>query len=363
MIADQLRPALRDLAARGIYIGTSSWKYPGWIGQIYTGERYQTRGKFSKAKFEATCLEEYAETFSTVCVDAGYYSFPTEQWLTGMAEQVPAGFRFAFKVTDEITIRRFPNLPRFGDRGGKENPHFLDAELFTRSFLKPMESIGDKAGPLIFEFSHFHPTEYKRGREFIDALDGFLSKIPKGPEYTVEVRNKTFLHPDYFAMLQSHGIPHCFNNWERMPPVSEQIAHTDSFTGDFTAARYLLTPGRKYEGAVKAFEPYAETRQVDQDARGSLVAILRHSLRKKRRGYFYVNNRLEGNAPNTIKAALKELLPKEPLHHVGSEAHYPLPERLAPGTPVWIVAFDGHGHCIVMDRTGKEWPVELINMS
>jgi uncharacterized protein YecE (DUF72 family) len=89
---------------------------------------------------------------------------------------VPDDFRFAFKVTDEITIRRYPNLPRFGPRAGQDNTQFLDAELFTRAFLGPMESIRPKVGPLIFEFSHFQSTEYKNRREFIDALDGFLSQ-------------------------------------------------------------------------------------------------------------------------------------------------------------------------------------------
>ena len=53
---------LARLVERGILIGTSSWKYEGWLGQIYTPDRYFTRGKFSAKKFEDTCLEEYAET-------------------------------------------------------------------------------------------------------------------------------------------------------------------------------------------------------------------------------------------------------------------------------------------------------------
>ena len=48
------------LARPGIYVGTSSWKYEGWLGLIYTPERYMTRGKLSRAKFEKTCLAEYA---------------------------------------------------------------------------------------------------------------------------------------------------------------------------------------------------------------------------------------------------------------------------------------------------------------
>jgi len=48
-----------------------------------------------------------------------------------MAAHVSEDFRFAFKVTDEITMRRFPNFPRFGRRAGQTNEYFLNAPLFT----------------------------------------------------------------------------------------------------------------------------------------------------------------------------------------------------------------------------------------
>ncbi len=66
------RTRLAALATQGIFIGTSSWKYPGWCSQVYDEQRYFTRGKFSEAKFNRSCLAEYAQTFHTVCVDAGY---------------------------------------------------------------------------------------------------------------------------------------------------------------------------------------------------------------------------------------------------------------------------------------------------
>ena len=100
---DPLRASLRALAARGVFLGTSSWKYPGWIGSLYTHDRYVFRKKLSEARFERECLAEYADVFPTVCVDAAYYTFPTEKYLAGLAEQVPQGFQFTFKVTDAIT--------------------------------------------------------------------------------------------------------------------------------------------------------------------------------------------------------------------------------------------------------------------
>jgi uncharacterized protein YecE (DUF72 family) len=84
------------LAQHGVYFGTSSWKYDGWLGNIYSQERYLTRGKFSNAKFEQECLTEYAETFSTVCGDFAFYQFPTEEYWRRLFSRTPPGFVFGF---------------------------------------------------------------------------------------------------------------------------------------------------------------------------------------------------------------------------------------------------------------------------
>ena len=46
-----------------------------------------------------------------------------------MVLQVPSDFQFGLKVTDEITIKKFANLPRFGLRAGKPNENFLKGDL------------------------------------------------------------------------------------------------------------------------------------------------------------------------------------------------------------------------------------------
>ncbi len=79
-LAAALRPKLAALADERIYLGTSSWKYEGWMGQIYTPEKYVTRGRFSQKKFEAECLAEYAETFPVVCGDFSFYQFPSQAY-------------------------------------------------------------------------------------------------------------------------------------------------------------------------------------------------------------------------------------------------------------------------------------------
>src|SRR5256885_16118244 len=131
-----MRRAAADLAGKGVFIGTSSWKYDGWFGQLYTPAHYEYRGKVAKTRFERECLSEYGEVFKTVCVDAAYYNFPRRDYLQGLADQVPDDFRFGFKVTDALTIKKISNLDRFGAKAGPLNQQFLNADLFAAAFLK-----------------------------------------------------------------------------------------------------------------------------------------------------------------------------------------------------------------------------------
>jgi hypothetical protein len=167
---EKVKQAAAKLAAQGVFIGTSSWKYEGWLGQLYSSARYGHRGKVVKTRFERDCLNEYGEVFKTVCVDAASYAFPSEKYLRGLAEKVPADFQFGFKVTDEITVRKFPNLDRFGIRAGKPNENFLNADLFSRSFLKLCEVIRQNVGVVMFEFSRFHTMDDEHGRDFVADL-------------------------------------------------------------------------------------------------------------------------------------------------------------------------------------------------
>lgn len=307
---DQLKRSLARLAEQGVFIGTSSWKYAGWRGMLYDEARYVYRGRFAKSRFERLCLTEYAEVFKTVSVDASYYRFPDRRQLEEMVSLVPSDFQFALKVTDEITTKRFPRTPRLGHRAGQANENFLNADLFASAFLGPCEPFRRNIGLLMFEFSHFSQADYAHGREFAEALDHFLAWLPKGWCYGVEIRNHTFLHPDYFAVLARHGVTHIYNSWERMPPVNEQLALPGArTTPDLLAARFLLKPGRKYEDAVKFFSPYDRLKEPYEEGRAAAATLIKEARqsRGKTKAFIYVNNRFEGNSLETICAILDEI--------------------------------------------------------
>jgi uncharacterized protein YecE (DUF72 family) len=295
-----------------VYVGTSSWKYTGWCGTLYDEERYFYNHRFSKGSFERNCLEEYAGVFRTVCVDATYYRIPKARYLEGLASQVPDHFKLSFKVPDDITIKTFPSVSTFGSKAGDTNPDFLDHAIFTYAFLRTLELIREKVGMLIFEFSHFHETEFEHGRDFVHELDKFFSEIPKDWQYGVEIRNQNLLHPEYFAMLRRHGVAHIYNQWTHMPPISEQIGLEPLDSNVFAAARFLLTPGRPHQWAIDHMEPYHHIYEIDPAAREGMARMLGWLTARNGNdhlpAYLYVGNQLEGNALHTIADVLEGLV-------------------------------------------------------
>jgi uncharacterized protein YecE (DUF72 family) len=296
-----LHRKLLELVQQKIWIGTSSWKYEGWLGQIYDPDRYRMRGKHSQKLFEAECLGEYAETFPIVCGDFTFYQFPSEPYWRKLFASAPA-LRFAFKVPEEITVKAFPVHPRYGARAGEPNPSFLNAALLEGAFLSLLGPYRGRVAVLIFEFGTFPKSIFPDAAAFVEALDPFLASLPPTFRYAVEIRNEEFLMPEYFACLRHHGIAHVFNAWTRMPALADQILLPEIYTADFTVTRALLRRGRPYEDAVAKFQPYREIQDANPETREALRKVIAEAKERNQPAYIFVNNRLEGSAPGTIEA-------------------------------------------------------------
>jgi uncharacterized protein YecE (DUF72 family) len=307
--AARLGPRLRDLAARGAWFGTSSWKYEGWLGAIYDPDRYQARGKFSRKRFEEGCLAEFARAFPAVCGDFAYYQFPSPEYWRRLFDPTPDDFRFAFKVPEEITVPRWPSHARYGPRAGQPNEAFLRADVFRTLFARRLEPYRDRVAALIFEFGTMARSTFDGVGAFLDRLGQFLDALPEGFRYSVEIRNPEYLGPAYFDALASRNVAHVFSAWTRMPEMGRQLELPGAFTADFAVARALLARGRTFEQAVRAFEPYERTREPDPGTRRALRALTLRALDRRQPAFLFVNNRLEGHAPTTVEAVLESLDP------------------------------------------------------
>ena len=300
---DALPPPPDELVAlsrripSNVRLGASTWTYDGWAGEVYH--------RPYRGAQPARRLEEYARypLFGTVGIDSAFYEPPTEDVLAAYARALPAGFPCVSKVWDRITARRFNQDARWGNLSGQRNPDFLNADLFKEAVLGPYQrAFRDHAAAFVFEFQAMRGKDLPSGTQWADELDGFLRRLPRDFRYAVELRNPELLTDSHGAVLARHGVAHVFNSWNEMPPIGDQLDLPWTFPARFTVARALLRPGRAYADAVKLFQPYERIRDPQPEVRQDLVRLIVEATRRRLEALILVNNRLEGNAPGTIRA-------------------------------------------------------------
>ena len=286
-----------------IHFGTSSWAYEGWKGIVYFKD-------YAENRFKKYCLAEYAadDRFSTVGMDLFFYQPPSEHLLSFYASQLPAGFKACSKVWETLTITRFANQARYGNLKGHSNPNFLNARLFTDQILKAYEKVfQEHTGPFIFEFQYVLKAELSLA-EFISKLNRFFSDVSKNFQYSVEIRNKNFLQPEYFDVLTKHRVAHVYNHWSYMPSIAEQLSNSDP-TSDFIVSRILTPLGMSYQDTVAKFSPFNKIIEPQLQMRQDVVKLARLAIERKIPAYLLINNRIEGCAPQTV-SELQLLLEK-----------------------------------------------------
>jgi len=298
-----LPPPSDDLVALGsrippnVKFGTSTWTYDGWAGEVYH--------RPYRGAQPARRLEEYWRypLFRTVGIDSAFYEPPTEEVLAAYARALPRGFPCVSKVWDRITARRFNQDARWGNLSGQRNPDFLNADLFKEAVLGPYARVfRDHAAAFVFEFQAMRGKDLPSAPQWAEELDGFLRQLPRDYRYAVELRNRELMTDSHGAVLARHGVAHVFNSWNEMPPIGEQLELPWTFPAAFTVARALLRPGRAYADAVKLFQPYERIRDPQPEVRQDLLRVIAEATRRHLEALILVNNRLEGNAPATVRA-------------------------------------------------------------
>ena len=82
----------------GIYLGSSSWNFPGWRGVVWS-QMSSVKGLAEKG---LTAYSAYP-VFRTAGIDRSYYKPLTEETYRHFAEQVPENFRFLVKAPQSVT--------------------------------------------------------------------------------------------------------------------------------------------------------------------------------------------------------------------------------------------------------------------
>lgn len=316
-IVAQARPeSVQRLGPRlpsGLWLGTSSWSFPGWNGLLY-------QGKASESRLSRQGLPAYAghPLLRAVGIDRTYYAPISEQDYRHYADQVPSSFRFLVKAPERLLVARFPHQPRYGKLAGLDNPHYLDAELALEEWVGPaMRGLGSRLGCLLLQFPPAPMALLGGAAGFAVSLHRFLEALPEGPCYAVEVRNRELLAPAYWQVLHRLGASHALNVHPRMPSLSQQYEKARELPGRWTVLRWMLgspsLPGQlerpwDYEQAVERYAPFDRLVDVDPQSRSEILSIWKDSLERQREVMTIVNNKAEGCSPLSLEALVESYL-------------------------------------------------------
>jgi len=289
-------PELASTAAAlpaGVRLGTMSWNYPGWRGVVYAPDA-------PRKSLSALGLTAFARhpLMRAVEIDRTYYDPLPAGDLRAYAAQVPEDFRFVVKAHDACVLTRYPEHARYGGKRGAANALFLDAAYATDAVVGPVvEGLGGKLGAVLFQFL---PQDVGAGRAFAERLGVFLSRLPKGPTYAVELRNADLVSEDYGAALAAAGAVHVHNVWSSMPPIADQARRLPPATRRPLIVRWLFPRGDSYEEAGARYEPFSRLVDEDVGSRSAVAHLVGRALAHDVPAIVTVDNKAEGCAPESV---------------------------------------------------------------
>jgi uncharacterized protein YecE (DUF72 family) len=269
-----------DLQGLPLYLGTSSWSFDDWRGSVYP----------SDAK-SIDYVTYYAQHFPVVEIDSTFYRIPTTSMVDGWYRRTPAGFRFAAKIPQVITHDKVLH----------------DCQAEVHQFFEAMRRLGEKLGPLLFQFPYFSKRHFATPQAFLDRLAPVLEQLPAGVRFAVEIRNRGWITARFLDLLRAHRVAFALIDHPWMPPVQDLVRQHDVLTTDFTYIRWL--------GDRQAME--AVTRKwdrlvVDRQRETAIWAgAIRQFLAHQRTVYGFYNNHYAGHSPGSI-ALFYELWHRQP---------------------------------------------------
>ncbi|MGA2813530.1 MAG: DUF72 domain-containing protein [Candidatus Acidiferrum sp.] len=277
-----------------IYLGTCAFTASGWSGAFYP-----------KGLKPADYLSFYSERFDTVEIDSTFYGCPVPKTVTNWRDKTPSDFVFSVKVPQSITHERI----------------LLNCQEEFESFLATMRLLGNKLGPIVFQFPHFDKYQMKDRHAFTGRLVPFLKTLPHEHRFALEIRNRKWLDAEFADMLRSFNVALVMQDIHTMAGPTTMTF--DPVTADFSYVR-LLGNRRQIEMRTTVWE------KIVEDKTEKVSEWVKYCQAVQRRGikqYVYANNHYEGFGPATVEK-FKDVWKKAGAAELGKAVRKPLERNL-----------------------------------
>lgn len=168
---------------RELRIGTSGWIYRHWRSGFYPPGLPHRRW-----------FDHYAASFSTTEINGTFYRLPSQAAVARWREEAPPGFVFAWKASRFITHMK----------------RLRDAEEPLHRIYAPMQPLGDKLGPCLFQLPPQMSLDLAR-------LTDFLALLPPDRRHVLEFRHPSWYVDAVFEALAAREVALCVSDHHHAP--------------------------------------------------------------------------------------------------------------------------------------------------
>jgi uncharacterized protein YecE (DUF72 family) len=179
----------RPFSLASIFLGTSSFTATGWEGSFYP-QGMQSRD----------FLSYYATQFATVEVDSTFYGCPSARTVNNWAARTPEDFTFCVKIPKVVTHEKA----------------LVDCDSEFEEFVKTMDILGPKLGPMVFQFPLFDRWKFPKQDSFLNVLIPFLKKLPIDHKFVLHLKSSFRLsrrsedgNPAWFTAPVDKELKYC----------------------------------------------------------------------------------------------------------------------------------------------------------
>ena len=252
-----------------IRLGSCAWSFDEWRGIFYPPGLPTNRW-----------LEFYSHYFPAVEIDSTFYKVPEEATVRSWVEHTPASFRFACKLSREITHTR----------------RLSDCRAELASFFRAIEPLEPKLQVILIQLPpSFAPNNNRQ------VLWEFLEQLPRGFRFAIEFRHPGWHRPQIIRLLEKHRV--CWV-WADTSGLNERNLAPFEFlpnTTDFLYLRLLGDYATKYGHDGERIHQYGKLLWKREAALESWVLKVERHLAETRNVWIFVNNHFEGFALETCQ--------------------------------------------------------------
>ena len=192
------------------------------------------------------------------------------------------GFVFSLKIPQTITHQKI----------------LVDCEKEFEEFVSTVQVLGEKLGPMVFQFPFFKDSVFSSPVQFVSRLRAFFKKLPRasGCRFGVEIRNKYGLKPQLLDLLRQNNVALVLQDQSWMPHPKE-LGNYDLITADFSYIRWLGNR-KDIEKLTTTWNSTIIDRTADLQ---TWVDVCEEIQKRGITQYVYANNHYSEFAPATVE--------------------------------------------------------------